>query len=149
MRLCARCKTEQSDENFYSRIRVYKSGNSKKVIASYCKPCHNKVSTIAVNSTKGRATSRRGRLRREYGFSPEAYDKLFAAQNYGCAICGESKTEHTNARCSALCIDHDHVTGKVRGILCRLCNIGIGAFRDNTGLLLKTIDYLKRSVSDA
>lgn len=51
-----------------------------------------------------------------------------------CRICGSSKRLH---------IDHDHTTGKVRGLLCHYCNIGIGMFKDKQELLEKAIQYLK------
>ena len=45
---------------------------------------------------------------------------------------------------SALCIDHDHTTGKVRGMLCHDCNTSLGKFRDNPDILRKAADYLER-----
>jgi hypothetical protein len=53
-----------------------------------------------------------------------------------CVICGSTRR---------LCIDHDHTTGNIRGILCTKCNAGIGMFDDNTTRLRLAIDYLNRS----
>jgi hypothetical protein len=52
-----------------------------------------------------------------------------------CSVTGQSKTR-------SLCIDHDHKTGKLRGVLCVNCNSGLGHFKDDTGLLEKAISYL-------
>lgn len=52
-----------------------------------------------------------------------------------CAICGSEVPDE-------LCIDHDHVTGKARGVLCRKCNSGLGLFEDNTDYLARAIEYL-------
>lgn len=53
-----------------------------------------------------------------------------------CAICGENKTE-------ILCVDHDHKTGVIRGVLCKKCNLGLGMFRDNPEYLATAIEYLR------
>lgn len=76
-------------------------------------------------------------LRANYGISKAEYDALLAEQGGVCAIC---RQECCTGR--RLSVDHDHETGKVRGILCSNCNIGIGKFKENTDLLLAAINYL-------
>lgn len=81
---------------------------------------------------------RSNRLRREFGISLTEFERMFAAQGKRCAICRtdtdlSQKMWHT---------DHDHATGKVRGILCHNCNTGLGMFRDNTASLFRAADYL-------
>jgi hypothetical protein len=75
------------------------------------------------------------RIKREYGLSKEEFDKMIHDQNNRCAICG-------NTSIRRLDVDHDHVTGKVRGLLCGRCNKGIGLFDDNKELFGKVILYL-------
>jgi hypothetical protein len=75
-------------------------------------------------------------LREKYGIGLEDYNRLLANQNGGCAICATLPTD------KQLAVDHDHVTGAVRGLLCSACNIGLGHFRDNPQLLRAAIDYL-------
>ena len=77
-------------------------------------------------------------LKHKYGLSLETYEGLLAAQNNGCAICGEP----CGVR-GKLSVDHDHQTGKVRGLLCHECNVGLGAFRDNPQRLLAAAEYLQ------
>jgi len=78
-------------------------------------------------------------LRRKYGFGIERFNEMFAAQNGCCAICGRHQTEFVKG----LAVDHDHDTGAIRQLLCPNCNVGLGSFRDNIGLLAKAIKYLE------
>lgn len=75
-------------------------------------------------------------LKRFYDLTEEQYDKMFENQNGRCAICfGESKIK--------LSVDHCHKTGKVRGLLCRKCNLGIGFLNDSVDFLSRAIKYLQ------
>lgn len=89
----------------------------------------------------GRDRSKRldANKRRKYGLAQGQLDAL-RVSSVVCAICGGSGSDKGRNR--GLHIDHDHTTGKVRGMLCGECNIGIGKFRDDAGLLAKAIWYL-------
>lgn len=76
------------------------------------------------------------RLKEKYGMTIEHYEELMLKQSGVCAICGKKDK-------SRLSVDHDHATGKIRGLLCRQHNAGLGIFSDNEELLLKAIKYLK------
>ena len=65
---------------------------------------------------------------------------MLAAQHGKCAICGGNRSIKDTFR---LGIDHDHATGRIRGLLCGNCNIGLGHFDDSPGLLEKAADYLR------
>lgn len=83
----------------------------------------------------------RGRLRRDYGLDTEAYLGMFEEQEGKCLICKQKLVRgHT-------CVDHDHSTGEVRGLLCRHCNAGLGQFHDSPTLLLDAAQYLLRHQS--
>jgi hypothetical protein len=73
-----------------------------------------------------------------YGIDIEEYTKLLEKQDFKCAICGSRGSD-----IKSLAVDHDHATGKVRGLLCDSCNLGIGKFKDSTELLTSAINYLK------
>jgi hypothetical protein len=77
-------------------------------------------------------------IAKKYNISVEEYRSLFEKQNNRCAICGQKCT--TNKR---LAVDHDHITKKIRGLLCLFCNTGIGKFKDDINLLRKAITYLE------
>lgn len=87
---------------------------------------------------------RRARLLRKYGLTAEDYDALLIKQNYGCAICGSRKGD---SRYHLLHVDHDHVTGLVRGLLCFDCNRGLGCFSDSPELLKQADKYLQRGTN--
>lgn len=76
-------------------------------------------------------------LRRQYGISLEQYDAMLEAQGHVCRLCKQPTTERR------LDVDHCHTTGVVRGLLCNLCNTGIGKFRDRPDLLRLAAEYLE------
>lgn len=83
-----------------------------------------------------------GKFRR-YNLTKEEYGKLFNEQKGCCAICEKPQSELTG-RIKHLGIDHNHQTGKVRGLLCDVCNRGIGYLRDDIVLITKALNYLKK-----
>jgi hypothetical protein len=99
----------------------------------YCKPCHNAKGR---ESRERHGGARRYHLWRRYGITLEAVEELHAMQGGTCAICGVAEPRH---------VDHDHVSGAVRGLLCFNCNGGLGQFRDDPTLLLAAVDYLQRT----
>lgn len=85
------------------------------------------------------ARNRASKLQLNYGISVEEYNALFASQDGKCAICG---TDQPGGRRYRLAVDHCHDTGKVRGLLCNNCNLGLGKFNDDPDLLRKALAYL-------
>ncbi len=82
---------------------------------------------------------------RQKGISLESYEELIAKQNNLCLICHREETtrQRKDGTRSPLAIDHCHKTGKIRGLLCRKCNTGIGLFDENIEFLLNAINYLR------
>lgn len=76
--------------------------------------------------------------RLKFGVTPEAFEAMKTAQGNACAIC---RTETPRGK-GDWHVDHDHVTGRVRGLLCQNCNIGLGNFRDDPSKLAAAITYL-------
>lgn len=70
-------------------------------------------------------------IQKKYGLSKDEYDELMHGAS--CGICG---------KLDDLCIDHDHNTGEIRGVLCRQCNQGIGLLGDSYEGLIKAMEYL-------
>jgi Recombination endonuclease VII len=87
------------------------------------------------------ARAHAGALRRRYGLSLQDYDDLLARQNGGCGIC-RRKPKKKGKRKRRLCVDHDHRTRKIRGLLCINCNTGLGCFGDSPKFLRMAADYL-------
>lgn len=80
-------------------------------------------------------------LRRKYAISTYEYNEMFNLQKGCCLICGKHQSELKKA----LSVDHDHITGKVRGLLCPHCNFAIGLFHDSIENLNSAIIYLNNS----
>jgi hypothetical protein len=98
----------------------------------------------ARNKEKVDRIHRNSKLTTVYGISIDEYEVLLSNQNGLCAICRESEVKrHRNGTLWALSVDHDHVTGKIRGLLCSACNVGIANFRENIEALEAAIEYLK------
>jgi hypothetical protein len=114
---CADCREVKPVEAF-DRAASQSGGYN-----CYCKSCR-------------RGRERAARFLRVYGLTLEARDALIAGQGCVCAICQEAEPVH---------VDHDHVTGVVRGVVCFRCNSGIGQFDDRADLMRKAIDYLERT----
>lgn len=126
MKRCPACTEVKVLEEF-PRNRSAPGGRG-----GYCKPCHN---------AKGKATytrlyggTRHYHLQRRYGISAARVDELVAEQGGLCAICRAGKPEH---------VDHEHLTGKVRGVLCFNCNGGLGQFKDRPDVLKRAVAYLE------
>ena len=84
-------------------------------------------------------------LLREYGITIEQYDEMCESQSDLCAICGQAETMTHKGVIRGLSVDHDHRTKKVRGLLCAGCNVAIGHLQHDENLLLKAIDYLRKT----
>jgi hypothetical protein len=96
-----------------------------------------------VRESKKRAQKRYS-LQRKFNLSLEEYDEMLKEQNGGCALCGFIPSgEDTYRRGKSLAVDHDHATGYVRGLLCDLCNRGIGQLHDDPALLRKAASYIE------
>lgn len=84
----------------------------------------------------------RSRLKRLYNLSLEWYSHKLKEQNGVCAIHNGPETATRLGKIKDLAVDHNHVTGHPRGLLCQKCNIGLGHFNDDPLLLRKAADYL-------
>ena len=91
---------------------------------SKCKPCWNE-------------NERWRTLYKKYKITKEEWNQLYDEQRGRCAVCGKAFDGLIN-------VDHDHVTGQVRGLLCSPCNWLLGSAYDDTEILAKAIEYLAR-----
>lgn len=85
------------------------------------------------------------RFFRQHGLTQDDYKDLLRQQDYRCALCLTIDPGRGNRNLS---VDHDHVTGKVRGLLCIRCNAGLGMFCDNTEVMEKAIAYIHQYRSE-
>ncbi len=90
-------------------------------------------------SEKCSRTHREWKLKKTYGISLDEYEDILYEQDCRCLICGALPGRR------ALDVDHDHKTGKIRGLLCENCNKTLGQVHDNVEILQNMIDYLENT----
>lgn len=117
MKNCFRCKQDLPLTEFIPN----KTGVDG--LNGWCRPC-----------TKDRY------LESKYGINLVTFNQMLIDQDHKCKIC---KTSEPGGRRNTFAVDHSHVTGQVRGLLCSECNTGLGKFRDMSELLRKAADYLE------
>lgn len=144
MKTCAKCKIEKSFSAFYKR----KEG--KGGLNSICKQCkieYNKLPRV-VDIRRERDCDPKERkkhldnyLKRNYGITSDQKKQMFDDQKGRCALksCGYRFMSLSDAH-----LDHCHETNKIRGLLCRNCNLGLGLFQDNKERLMEAAYYLSR-----
>lgn len=138
MKTCSTCKTELSLDMFH------KNRSRKDGLHGDCKACVSacnrrwRESNPERKQVQNKTVNARRYYRRytlsQYGLTEDGYAQMHALQEGACAICREAQ--------EVLCVDHDHTTSKVRGLLCSRCNQGLGLFRDNRDFLAQAITYL-------
>jgi len=122
---CPACKTRKPLDQFP------KNRSTRDGYAAYCKPCHNRQGRE--NKIKNHGGTRHYHLKARYGITAADAERMLHSQDGRCAICHERPADH---------VDHDHLTGRVRALLCFNCNGGLGQFRDDPELLAAAIEYL-------
>ncbi len=96
------------------------------------------------NRDKMSFSKKKSMLKKKFGLSIEQYEDILLKQDGVCAICfrPELSSNRISGRPDSLCVDHNHKTGKMRGLLCRRCNRSIGLFDDSPELLIQAFRYL-------
>lgn len=112
--------------------------NPEKMLSKQIKRKRRYATDLAM-----RDSQRNRALFAKFGITAKQYDEMLLSQGGKCKICNG-----LNANGIRLSVDHDHTTGRVRGLLCNNCNLGIGYFMDNVGFLGGAIDYLQPSAND-
>ena len=97
------------------------------------------------NPEQWRNIDRKYSLMKKFGMTLEEYNIRLIAQDNKCAICGKEETRrHQNGTLCFLSVDHDHLTGENRDLLCSKCNLGLGHYDDNPILFTKAGEYLTK-----
>lgn len=150
MKKCSKCKKEKSESEFW------KDSHKKSGLCSKCKDCMRITKKIYQNTPRGRRLhieasgrwqvknpgryKKKWHLKHTYNLSSEEHYQMWIDQKGRCAVCG-NPIDYDN-----LATDHNHITGQIRGLLCKKCNLGLGYFyTDEHGILLlkKAIKYIK------
>lgn len=161
MKSCSKCKLSKEKNNFAKQPRA------KDQLQSICKVCQaeatrkwyqenkeycreKRYDRYKKNQERDNETVRRflkknpGKtkeyhLRAKFGIEKEQFNKMLTEQNNSCDICNNEFTKTLLAS-----VDHNHSSGKVRGLLCGQCNTGIGLLKENEQTLLNAIEYLRK-----
>ena len=120
-KICQTCKVEIPATEFYVNKRC------KDGLEQRCKAC-------------SKLRKENNNYRRKYGITLKDYELMAKNQNNTCAICNRS---HPGTRIKRFHVDHNHITGIVRGLLCENCNRALGQFQDNPVFLKAAIIYLE------
>lgn len=131
MKTCPKCETPKELSEFYKR----KNGTYD----SWCRKCIMKKNSSLNhkyrNTSKAKENKKWYQFKKKYGLSKEEYELMLHKQQGKCLCCNIVPTK--------ICVDHDHKTGAVRGLLCVKCNMAIGLAGDNWMVLQKLADYIR------
>mgnify|MGYP001602129468 CR=1 FL=1 len=136
VRRCGHCKESVSLDRFF------KSKSTRDGYSCWCKDCDKKVHRASWEKTDRakQIVLVRGRgLRNKYGIDENEYQLMLIGQYGCCAIC------RISFKSDKPCVDHDHKTGKVRGLLCAGCNRMLGQGKDDVKILLRAVDCLEKN----
>lgn len=158
-KICKDCKLLKSIEDFH------KDAKSKDLHRNMCKKCDNirrekhKQDNYELTKYHSRKNAAKRRLKFpkknrsdmllfKYGITLEQYNEMLRKQDNKCKICNKESYMYDNRikGFKNLAVDHDHKTGKVRGLLCDSCNHGLGNFRDNIDTLYNAMIYLREAI---
>jgi len=118
---CSMCGESKSDKEYGPSLRT------KDKLMSLCIRCQKNKEFL-----------------KKYGITFDDYEVLYNRQNGKCAICEKAGDVHYKTKkIKYLCVDHEHSTDRIRGLLCHRCNAAIGRFGDSINLLNRAIKYLE------
>ena len=135
MKCCFRCKEIKETKEFYI------SRKSKDGMHSYCKLCANLVSKnwLSIHPKAQVEHREKAKTKQRRGVTSSQANLLLKEQGGICDIC---KNPYPGK--SGWCLDHDHLTGKNRGLLCSSCNMALGLLQDSIKILKFATIYLEK-----
>ena len=144
-RQCSKCGQTKPIEEFPQRKR-------RRDISRSCRACVNdarnadyaaKRKGIPLTAQE-KLVKRREKLQREHGLTLEAYAAMVIQQGGLCAICRQGERQILHGNIKNLAVDHSHVTGKLRELLCQRCNTTLGRVCEDRALLIALVRYLEK-----
>jgi hypothetical protein len=141
-KVCTKCRKEKLINKFYNS----KGGMFGK--NSVCKICQNAQNDLRKNNPNSSwmKYSKDYKLQERYNIILDEYQNLLKSQNGVCAICGKAESStNCKGKIRHLSVDHNHKTGKIRGLLCGNCNLGFGSFKENISILKSAPKYARRT----
>jgi hypothetical protein len=134
---CVDCKKYKNLNNFYF------ANKRTGILTSTCKECNKKRAT---NFGRKHPEKRKNSyLKHKYGITLEQHKQMLKESNGLCEICGKEEIRKgIKGKVINLSIDHNHQSGKIRGLLCQNCNSSLGALKEDIKILENMINYLKK-----
>jgi len=133
MKVCKKGLHEYEGKKCRECDKIWRTKNRDKLL-TYAKEYNAK------DPIKEKGRHRAKSLKKNTGAIVEQYNQMFTNQNGNCAICNRNQSEFP----IRLAVDHCHNTGKIRGLLCMLCNTALGRFNDDAEMILKAYNYLSK-----
>ena len=121
--------------SYECQLKYLKSDKGKKAMKQYHKSEKGKVARAKA--------MRKMKLKQRYNITLEDFEKMKKEQNGVCRICSKPELSIKRGMPAELCVDHNHTTNKVRGLLCTSCNFMLGYGKEDISILQKGIEYIK------
>lgn len=168
MKICTKCKQTKEEKDFYKRKDGSTASHCKLCFKLKMRenrknwtPEQKLKDKIRLNKyikenkehvknkhkeywDRNKDKSKNNALYRKYGISLSDYQKMFAEQLGVCAICYQAEVATINNIRKTLSVDHNHTTGKIRGLLCYRCNSALGLLKEDEKLIMSTLFYIKK-----
>ena len=149
MRVCKRCGIKRSYVDFHI---VKECRGGRRPVCKFCireqqkKRYDSNTKFACARQRKWNAlnkqTIRQMNLKKQYGITLEQYNTMFIFQGGVCLVCGRPETASRNGKVKNLSVDHNHVTDKIRGLLCQKCNSALGLLEDNPVIIKSLLEYI-------
>lgn len=151
-RICKRCGTERPITDFHI---VKECLEGRRPVCKFCirkQQKKNYKTNIKFRRAKQRKwhtdnprASKGSKLKSTYGITIEQYDIMFGVQGGVCSICGCPEIVKRNHKIKNLAVDHNHITGKIRGLLCQKCNQALGLLNENPVIIKNLLEYITKN----
>jgi hypothetical protein len=130
-KICSKCKVEKQLTDFTKRY------DRAIGVRPHCKECQRKIDAKKRTTDKGKSKYRNSSWKKQgINITYEEYKVKYEAVKGCCEIC--------KTHLPSLCVDHNHSTGEIRGLLCTACNLGIEKFKETTSIITNAIYYLDK-----
>lgn len=149
---CVLCKITKPISDFFKSMFKIKRPRCKLCCSNASKKSNSKLTSKQRHKQRYndyyKPIAQDKRLTKLYGITLKEYNEMLRQQNNSCAICGLNEDLHTThtGRHKYFAVDHNHLTGAIRGLLCCMCNSGLGQFKDNAVYLENAAKYLSHYV---
>ncbi len=142
---CKECRKVQTANYRKTHPDKIKEGKKKWYAKNGLQYCTEKRQAYKNDPTKANAQSRKSK----YGITEEEFQKLLTLQGGVCACCGRPEISIQYNKLRSLSVDHDHRTGRVRGLLCSKCNTALGLLDENIDKCYMLINYILKVTNNA